>query len=97
MFLTPELATVFIKTPLRHAPRTYRKPYMVRLVILVDPLTVFGVRLSEPPVVVVSLNLLDARPPLTLEIFAHKVLEGAVILEHLLLTRLLVRTDRKEL
>lgn len=63
----------------------------------VDPFTVLGVRLSEPPVVIMPLNLLDARSALTLEVLAHKVLEWAVILENLLLTRLLIRADSKEL
>jgi hypothetical protein len=97
MFLTPELAAVFVETTLEDASRTYRKPYMIRLVLLVNTLAVLGVRLCEPPVVIVPLNLLDMRSPLTLEILAHKLFEGAVILEDILLTRLLVRTDRKEL
>jgi hypothetical protein len=97
MFLTLELAAILVEAPLRYASRTYRKPYMIRFVFFVEPLAVLGVRLSEPPVMVVSLNLLDARSPLTLEVLAHKLFEWAVILEHLLLTRLLVRTDSKEL
>jgi hypothetical protein len=70
---------------------------MIRFVFLVDPFTVLGVRLSEPPVVIMPLNLLDARSALTLKVLAHKVLEWAVILENLLLTRLLIRADSKEL
>jgi hypothetical protein len=65
-------------------------------VFFVDTLTILGVRLSEPTVVIMSLNLLDVRPPLTLEILAHKLLEWAVILENLLLSRHLVRAYRKE-
>jgi hypothetical protein len=97
MFLTPELTAVLIETTLEDASRTYRKPYMIRLVLLVNTLTVLGVRLCEPPVVIVPLDLFDTRSPLTLEILAHKLFEGAVILEDILLTRLLVRTDSKEL
>jgi hypothetical protein len=66
MFLTLELAAILVEAPLGYTPRTYRKPYMIRLVIFVDPLAVFGVRLDKPPVMVVSLDLLDARSPLTL-------------------------------
>ena len=96
MFLTLELAAVLVETTLGYAARTYRKPCMIRLVILVEPLTVLRVGLSEPTVVIMPLNLLDVRSPLTLHIFAHKLLEWTVILENLLLTRLLLRAHRKE-
>jgi hypothetical protein len=65
-------------------------------VVLVEPLTVFRVGLSEPTVVIMPLNLLDVCPALALEVFAHKLLEWAVVLENLLLTRILVRAHRKE-
>jgi hypothetical protein len=70
---------------------------MIRFVFLVDPFTVLGVRLSEPPVVIMPLNLLDARPSLTFEILAHKVLKWSVIIKNLLVSRHLIRTHRKEL
>ena len=70
---------------------------MVRFVLLVDTFTVLGIRLSEPPIMIMPLDLLDTRSALTLKVLAHKVLEWAVILENLLLTRLLIRTDGKEL
>ena len=63
----------------------------------VDALAVLAIRLSEPPIVIVSLNLLDARPSLTFEILAHKVLEWAVIIKNLFVSRHLIRTHRKEL
>ena len=96
MFLTLELATVLVKAPLGDASRTYRKPCMIRLMVLVNPLTILGVGLSEPTVVIVPLNLLDMRSPLTFHIFAHKLLKWAVIFKNLLMTRLFLRPHSKE-
>jgi hypothetical protein len=96
MFLTLELAAVVVKTTLGYASRTYRKPCMIRLVVPVDPLTVLAVRLSEPSIMIMPLNLLDARPSLPLEVLANKLFEWAVILKNLLLTRLLVCAHRKK-
>ena len=57
---------------------------MIRLVLLLDPLTVLGVALSEPTVMVVSLDLLDVRPALPLEYASDVVLERPAVLESLL-------------
>jgi hypothetical protein len=37
----------------------------------VDALAVLAIRLSEPPIVIVSLNLLDARASLTLHVLLN--------------------------
>ena len=71
---------------------------MIRLVFLLDPLTVLGVALSEPAVVVVSLDLLDVRPALPLEYAPDVLLEKPAVLESLMGWRAVpvVRTHGKE-
>jgi len=66
MFGPFELGTVFVKTPLRNTPGSDVKPYMVRLVFLVNSFTIFGVRLYVPAVVLVPLDLFDLGLALTL-------------------------------
>lgn len=75
MFGPFELGTVFVKAPLRNAPGSYVKPYVVRLVFLSNPFTKFGVRLYVPAIVLVSLNLFDLGLTLTFHVLLDKVFE----------------------
>ena len=64
---------------------------------LLEPFTVLGVALSEPAVVVVSLNLFDVRTALTLEDAPDVLFERSVVLKNLLVPILFVIcTDGKE-
>lgn len=82
MFTTPELATVIVKTPLRNTSRLDGEPHVIRFVPPLNVLAVGRVRLSEPTIVVVALNLFDVCPTLTFEILLNKCLERFDILEY---------------
>lgn len=69
---------------------------MVGLVIPLDSLAIFRVRLGIPAVGVPSAHLLDSGPALALHIFPHKLFERAVIRKNLIMLRLLVGADRKQ-
>ena len=65
--------------------------------VLLESLTVLGIALSEPAVVVVSLNLFDMRPALTLEHAPNVLFERSVILKNLLsLGFVFIRPDGEE-
>ena len=69
---------------------------MVGLVVPLDPLAIFRVRLGVPAVGVPSAHLLDSGPALTLHIFPHKLFERTVIRKNLVMLRLLIGADRKQ-
>ena len=79
MFRAPELGAFFIKAPLRDPPGLDREPNMVRLVFAPDVLTVLGVGLGIPSVVLMSLDPLDSGPFLTGHVFSDIFLEGTRI------------------
>ena len=83
MFRPFELGTVLVKAPLRHASVSYMKPDVITLVFCVNSFTKFRVCLNKPPIVFVSLNLLDPSTLLTLEILLYKILENFRVCENL--------------
>jgi hypothetical protein len=96
-FLAPKLTTVLVKTPLGDPSGPYVEPYVIALVLHVNSFTKFGIRLDIPSIMFVALNLLDAGPRLTLEVTLDKLLKLGRVLEHVLMRRLLVGPDGKQL
>jgi hypothetical protein len=96
MFSALELGAFFVETALMDSPVPYREPDVVRLVFGPDPFAKLGVRLDEPPVVLVSLNLLDARTPLTHHVLLNVLLEGCRLFEDLLGPCVFTRPDGKQ-
>jgi len=96
MFSPFELGTFLIETPLRNTLGPDVKPYMVRLVFLVNSFTIFGVGLSIPPVVFSSLNLFDMRSTLTLHVLLDKVFELPCVSQDLWVRHPLLCSDCKK-
>ena len=61
MFGALKLAALLVEAPLGDAPGSYRKPYMIGLVLAPNILAPVRIRLGVPPVVIVPLDALDAR------------------------------------
>lgn len=96
MFRAFELGTFLVKATLGHTSVSYMKPYMVTLVFSMNSFTKFRVCLNKPPIVLVSLNLLDPRTLLTFEILLNEIFKGLYICKSLRETSLLLfRTNRK--
>ena len=97
MFTTVKLVTrLLIETSLRYTPRVNRKPYVVRLVFTSNILTVLGVSLDVPPVMLVSVNPLDTRLLLTYEIFLNIFINSRDFNIDFLLLRVFIRPDGKQ-
>ena len=77
MFPAPELGALIIKTPLGDPPRLDREPDVVRLVFPPNVLTILGVGLDKPAVVLVSLDPLEVGPILAGHVLSNIVLEGS--------------------
>ena len=76
MFTTPELGALLIEAPLSDPTSLDREPDVVRLVFPSDVLTILGVGLDVPAVVLVTLDPLDMSPVLTGHVPSDIVLEG---------------------
>jgi hypothetical protein len=61
MFGALKLATLLIEAPLGDAAGPYGKPDMIRFVLAPNILAPVRIGLGVPPVVIVSLDALDAR------------------------------------
>ena len=79
MFPAPELGALIIKTPLGDPPRLDREPDVVRLVFPPNVLTILGVGLDKPAVVLVSLDPLEVGPILADHVLSDIVLERSCI------------------
>lgn len=79
MFPAPELDALLVKAPLGDPTGLDCEPYMVRLVFSPDILTVLGISLDVPAVVIVSLDPLEVGPILTGHVLSDVILEGARI------------------
>jgi len=79
MFPAPELGALIIKTPLGDPPRLDREPDVVRLVFPPNVLTILGVGLDKPAVVLVSLYPLEVGPILADHVLSDIVLERSCI------------------
>lgn len=79
MFRAPELGTFLIKAPLGNPPRLDREPYMVPLVLPSDILTILGVSLGVPAIMLMSLDSFDIGMFLTGHVLSDIFLEGAHI------------------
>jgi len=79
MFPAPELAALFIKTPLSDPSRLDSEPYMIPLVLSFDILTIPRVSLDVPAIVLMSLDTFDIGTSLTGHVFLNIILEGAHI------------------
>ena len=77
MFPAPELGALIIKAPLGDPTGLDCEPDVVRLVFPPDVLTVFGISLYVPTVVLVSLDPLEVGPILTGHVLSNIVLEGS--------------------
>ena len=77
MFPAPKLGALLVKAPLGDPTRLHCEPYMVRLVFPPDVLTVLGISLDVPAVVLVSLDPLEVGPILTDHVLSDIILEGA--------------------
>ena len=75
MFCAFELGALLVKAPLRNAPGSYVKPYMIRLVFLANSFTELRVRLYVPSIVFMSLDLFDLGLALTFHVLLNKVFE----------------------
>jgi hypothetical protein len=79
MFPAPELGALLIEAPLGDPTGLDCEPYMIRLVFPPDVLTVFGISLDIPAVVLVSLDPLEVGPILAGHVLSDIVLEGTCI------------------
>ena len=79
MFPAPELGALLVKAPLGDPTRLHCEPYMVRLVFPPDVLTVLGISLDVPTVVLVSLDPLEVGPILADHVLSDIVLERSCI------------------
>lgn len=79
MFPAPELGTLLIEAPLGDPTGLDCEPYMIRLVFPPDVLTVLGISLDVPTVVLVSLYPLEVGPILADHVLSDIILEGARI------------------
>ena len=79
MFPTPELGALLIKAPLGDPTGLDCEPDVVRLVFPPDVLTVFGISLDIPAVVLVSLDPLEVGPILAGNVLSDILLEGSCI------------------
>jgi hypothetical protein len=77
MFPAPELGALLVKAPLGDPTGLDCEPYMVRLVFPPDVLTVLGISLDIPAVMLVSLDPLEMGPILTDHVLPDIILEGA--------------------
>jgi hypothetical protein len=96
MFGPFELGTVLVKAPLRYPSSSYMKPYMVRLVLCANSFTELRVCLNKPPIVLVSLNLLDPSMLLALEILLNEIFENIRVCEHFPLDDAVLCANSKE-
>ena len=74
----------------------YRKPHVIRLVFFTNSFTKFRVRLNKPAIVLVSLNLFDVSPALTLEILLNKVFERFCIRQDFCLWGIFLCSNREQ-
>jgi hypothetical protein len=72
------------------------KPDVITLVFLVNSFTKFGIRLNIPPIVFVSLDLLDGRPSLAFKVPLNKLLERTGVFQGLVVTWGFVRPNSKQ-
>jgi hypothetical protein len=79
MFPAPELGALLVKAPLGDPTGLDCEPYMVRLVFPPDVLTVLGISLDIPTVMLMSLDPLEVGPILTDHVLSDIFLEGARI------------------
>ena len=79
MFPTPELGALLIKAPLGDPTGLDCEPDVVRLVFPPDVLTVLGISLDVPTVVLVSLDPLEVGPILADHVLSDIVLERSCI------------------
>ena len=93
MFSALELGTLFIEAALVDPAVPHREPDMVRLVFGPDPFAKLRVGLDKPPVMLVSLDLLDMCAPLTHHVLLNVLLEGAGLFENLLWPCVFARPD----
>jgi hypothetical protein len=77
MFPAPELGALLVKAPLGDPTGLDCEPYMVRFVFPPDVLTVLGISLDIPAVVLVSLDPLEVGPILADHVLSDIILEGA--------------------
>jgi hypothetical protein len=96
MFRPFELGTVLIKASLGHASVSYMEPYVVTLVLCANSFTKFRVCLNKPSIVLVSLNLLDPSPTLTLEILLNEILENVRVCKYFPFNNLVFGPNSKE-
>jgi hypothetical protein len=75
MFTTPELGALLVEAPLSDPSSLDREPDVVRLVFPPDVLTILGVGLDVPAIVIVTLDPLDMGPLLTGHVPPDIVLE----------------------
>jgi hypothetical protein len=97
MFRAFELGTVLVKATLGNTSVSYMKPYMIRLVFGTNSFTKFRVCLNKPPIVFVSLNLLDTSTLLTFEVLLNKLLENVRVCEDFPFDDAVLRANRKKL
>ena len=79
MFPAPELGALIIKAPLGDPTGLDCEPDVVRLVFPPDVLTVLGISLDVPTVVLVSLDPLEVGPILADHVLSDIVLERSCI------------------
>ena len=79
MFPAPELGALIIKAPLGDPTGLDCEPDVVRLVFPPDVLTVLGISLDVPTVVLVSLDPLEVGPILSDHVLSDIVLERSCI------------------
>lgn len=77
MFPAPELGALLVKAPLGDPTGLDCEPYMIRLVFSPDVLTVLGISLDVPAVVLMSLDPLEVGPILPGHVLSDIVLEGS--------------------
>ena len=96
MFSALELGALFIEAALMDPPVPHREPDVIRLVLSPDPFAKFGVRLDEPTIVFVSLDLLDMGAALTHHILLNVLLEWTGLFENLLWSHVFARPDGEQ-
>ena len=79
MFPAPELGALLIEAPLGDPTGLDCEPYMIRLVFPPDVLTVLGIGLDVPAVVLMSLDPLEVGPILAGNVLSDVLLEGSCI------------------
>ena len=79
MFPAPELGALIVKAPLGDPTGLDCEPDVVRLVFPPDVLTVLGISLDVPTVVLVSLDPLEVGPILADHVLSDVLLKGSCI------------------